>query len=131
MISDYVKNWLIKADHDLDNAEIILNNENKNKQLSDTICFHCQQAVEKYLKVYLINNNIKYPKTHDLFLLLEQCGLFDKQILKIDIGNLNNYSVDIRYPDDFYQPAIEEAKIAFDIACKIKKYILDKINFKP
>ena len=39
--------WLIKADNDLKTAEFGLT---ANEPITDTICFHCQQAAEKYLK---------------------------------------------------------------------------------
>jgi HEPN domain-containing protein len=39
--------------------------------------FHCQQAVEKYLKAVLVERGINVPKTHDLVFLqqtLERAG---------------------------------------------------------
>jgi hypothetical protein len=35
----------------------------------DTVCFHCQQAVEKYLKALLTLLGIPAPRTHDLEVL--------------------------------------------------------------
>jgi len=32
----------------------------------DTICFHAQQCVEKYLKALLTSTHTDFPKTHDL-----------------------------------------------------------------
>ncbi len=46
-----VQAWLTKAEHDLGTAKITLLHL---PEYTDTICFHCQKAVEKYLKVYLI-----------------------------------------------------------------------------
>lgn len=40
------KDWLEKGDHDLEDADRLL----KNGGHTDTICFHTQQAVEKYLR---------------------------------------------------------------------------------
>ncbi|MCG2760389.1 MAG: HEPN domain-containing protein [Candidatus Delongbacteria bacterium] len=37
----------------------------------DTVTFHCQQAVEKYLKAYLIYLVIDFKFTHDSVYLLD------------------------------------------------------------
>lgn len=48
-----VKAWIRKADNDLRNAELVINSCVDDCPY-DTVCFHCQQAVEKYLKAFLI-----------------------------------------------------------------------------
>lgn len=45
-LSKLVKEWIIKAQNDLTTTEIIY----REKGPSDTLCFHCHQTVEKYLK---------------------------------------------------------------------------------
>jgi HEPN domain-containing protein len=42
----------------------------------DTGLFHCQQAVEKYLKALLAVNSVSYPKIHDVSELAELCAKF-------------------------------------------------------
>ena len=49
VIHEIVGKWLIIADRDLRTAEQGLKAE---EVITDTICFHCQQAVEKYLKAF-------------------------------------------------------------------------------
>lgn len=44
-MDELAKEWLHKAENDLLNAE---NNLNSTKIPTDTVCFHCQQGVEKY-----------------------------------------------------------------------------------
>ena len=72
---DIAKQWLAKARNDLLNAD---NNLKAEEIPFDTVCFHCQQAAEKFLKAYLTGNRQSYPVTHDLFLILEKilplCG---------------------------------------------------------
>ena len=41
---------------------------------------------------------------------------------------LTNYAVEIRYPDDFYIPDIDEAKAAYEVALKVKDFVIWKIN---
>jgi len=49
--------------------------------------------------------DVKAKRTHDLRVLLEMCIEKDKDFLNLpidDISNLNEYAVEIRYPDEFY-----------------------------
>ena len=39
----------------------------------DAVCFHAQQAAEKYLKAFLQEHEVDFPKTHNLIELLELC----------------------------------------------------------
>jgi HEPN domain-containing protein len=92
--------WFKKADHDLLSAEIILESGRKSLPL-DTVCFHCQQVVEKYLKGFLSFHNIAFPRTHFLPTLLEQCQQQDATFGVLDeVVELSVYAVDVRYPDD-------------------------------
>ena len=66
---EIARQWLAKAMNDLLNAD----NNLKSEQIPfDTVCFHCQQAAERFLKAYLVGNGQAYPITHDLFLILEK-----------------------------------------------------------
>jgi HEPN domain-containing protein len=73
-ILETVKRWIEKADHDLGTAQITHLNL---PEFKDTIAFHCQQAVEKYLKSYLIFLNIQFKRSHSLTYLL---GLISQKI---------------------------------------------------
>jgi HEPN domain-containing protein len=109
---EYVKKWIEKADNDLTIArdERFLKNENI---ITDGICFHCQQTVEKYLKAFLAFHEIEFGKTHNLESLAVQCAEVDEEFKNLSFGELSEYGVSIRYPDDFYMPNIEEADISF------------------
>lgn len=72
MINEYVKKWLIKANNDLKVA-INLMKLSSEEIVTEAICFHSQQAVEKLLKAYLITKNVEFGKTHNLEYLLELC----------------------------------------------------------
>ncbi len=60
---EIVKQWIIKGDHDLGTAKVTFLHI---PEYLDTITFHCQQAVEKYFKAYLIYNSVQFRFTHDL-----------------------------------------------------------------
>jgi HEPN domain-containing protein len=57
-----VEDWLSLADKDLYAAEIIIRDD---YPLTNIVAFHCQQAIEKYLKAYLIEKDVSLIKTHD------------------------------------------------------------------
>lgn len=123
-----IQNWIIKAENDLKASRDLINSENP---VTDSICFHAQQCVEKYLKAYLIYNGIGITKTHDITQLIENCIKIDNTfnyLYTIKADGLTIYAVEIRYPDDFYLPSIEEANDSIAIAEKVKYFVTDKLK---
>jgi HEPN domain-containing protein len=119
---EIARQWLAKARNDLLNAD----NNLKSEQIPfDTVCFHCQQAAEKLLKSYLVGNGQEHPITHDLLLILEKILPLNSvaENLRDPLSILMPYSVEIRYPDDWYMPAEDDAKEARDAADKVMKWL--------
>jgi HEPN domain-containing protein len=87
----------------------------------DAACFHCQQAVEKYLKALLIDWGIAFPRTHDLSallaLLLPGAPLWTT--FGIACQTLTKYAVDVRYPGD--DATKVEAKQALKLAASLRR----------
>ena len=127
MIDDYVRKWLVKANGDLKVAEneIKLSSED---MVTEAVCFHSQQVVEKLLKAYLVTRNIEFGKTHNLEFLLELCIKQDSRFKDINVGNLSFYAVELRYPDEFYTPTAEEARQCIEIARKVNEFVLRKVE---
>ncbi|MCD6122556.1 MAG: HEPN domain-containing protein [Spirochaetales bacterium] len=128
-MDDYLRNWIIKAENDLKTAKILL----KEKELiTDSICFHCQQSVEKYLKAFLIFEGKQPEKTHIIEKLLMECVEIDKGFIYFDeiTAGFTYYAVENRYPDDFYIPSVEEAEEAVSAAEKIKEFVMEKLQGK-
>jgi HEPN domain-containing protein len=90
---------------------------------TSSICFHAQQAVEKFLKAFLILNDVDFPKTHDLDFLLKECKKINKSVFEVDLKNLTEFGVAVRYPDDFYVPDVKETLEYRDIALEIKEIV--------
>ncbi len=124
---EYVKKWIVKADNDLTIArdERFLKKENI---ITDGICFHCQQMVEKYLKAFLAFYEIEFGKTHNLESLAVHCSEIDPEFKDLSFGELSEYGVSIRYPDDFYMPSIEEADRSIVIAEKTREFVMSKLK---
>jgi HEPN domain-containing protein len=92
------KEWMDKADDDFYSAEILLHSNEH--PLPGNACFHAQQSAEKYLKAFLVENEIDFPRTHQLMVLLELCAGVDVSFLEISSGlrRLEGYAVAVRYP---------------------------------
>ncbi len=73
MNRDLANEWIVKAEEDLRIIENEMEFVPEDRIITSAICFHAQQAVEKYLKAFLAFNDIKFGKTHNLELLLEMC----------------------------------------------------------
>jgi len=98
--------------------------------INEAICFHSQQVVEKFLKAYLITKNVEFGKTHNLEYLLELCLKKDGEFKGIELGNLSFYAVEVRYPDEFYIPSIDEAKECLEMARKVREFTTKKLSNK-
>lgn len=115
--------WLKKGDSDLRTAEILIKEEHPP---TDTACFHCQQAVEKYLKGYLTFQKIEFLKSHDLDYLLKLCKDFNNKFADYEetVLVLNKYGIEPRYPADipiYY--SIEETKQAIKLAKEMVRFL--------
>ena len=122
----YVKQWISKANEDL----LVVDKLTEFEVIATSaVCFHCQQAVEKFLKAFLISNGIDTIRTHNIEFLLSECTDFDSDFSEIDPKNLSDFGVDVRYPGDMYVPSeketIEHKEIAFFVKKIVEKKLLD------
>jgi HEPN domain-containing protein len=65
------------------------------------VCFHCQQAADKYLKALVQDLGVAVPKTHNLKDLLKLLIPHDASLAPLQrrSWSLTRYAVDFRYPD--------------------------------
>jgi len=125
---DLAIKWFNKGNNDLTAGKYILTMPNPP---ADTICFHSQQAVEKYLKGFLAFHKLEIPRTHELEELISLCEEIDPEFSELHeiSSELSSYAVDVRYPmEGNYDVTIEEALRAIDIAGKIQKFVLNRLN---
>lgn len=124
---DFIKEWIYEANNDLGLAQFVIDNNGK---YYDLVCFHCQQAAEKFLKAYIIYLRLYYRKVHDLNYLLnviEKKKKISKSLHK-KAEVLNEYSIDSRYPDYWHDPTLEETKECIEYAKSFKKFIYNEIK---
>jgi HEPN domain-containing protein len=89
--------WVRKAENDVAAARQLLK---ARPLLNDEICFHCQQAIEKYFKGLLAEHGLPIQKTHDLTILLLQLIPADATVASLGRGlkGVTRYAVEYRYP---------------------------------
>jgi HEPN domain-containing protein len=124
--SDLIQAWCEKARRDFITAQNSL--VDSKEVFPDIICFHAQQAAEKYLKAYLVFLELDFPKTHaleDLVLLASTKDPVSRNLFTIAC-DLSPYAVEVRYPDS-PSPSPEDAREAVHAAETIRNYILGKI----
>jgi len=83
----------------------------------DAVCFFCQQCIEKYLKGCLTEEELLFPRTHDLSVLLT-LTLHNHplwQPFRPDLEVLTGYAVAFRYPGE-------------SATCEMAKGALSKTN---
>ncbi|MBI4285925.1 MAG: HEPN domain-containing protein [Chloroflexi bacterium] len=89
--------WFLRAEHDLQTAQIALRAGGP----TDTVAILLQQAVEKYLKGYLLSKGWKLKKIHDLEELVTKAAVYDKALAQfLDLCRALSASyLQARYPD--------------------------------
>ncbi len=70
----FIEPWIRKADNDISSARYLA--ENMRPAPAEIICFHCQQAAEKYLKAFLVYNEHEPPNHIVEFVTARMPGYF-------------------------------------------------------
>jgi HEPN domain-containing protein len=129
MVNDITREWLIYATSDLAAANSLPGDRSQYRN----VAYHCQQAAEKALKGYLVHNNIKFDRTHDLFALLSECALLDVSFggarLMNHCANLNPFSVSVRYPGSVVKADYAAVKKNLNSAARILEFVCAKLGF--
>ena len=114
--------WVEKAENDLRNAGHTL--RIKQRCPTDTVCFHAQQCVEKYLKALLVWREIEFPRAHDVAYLLKRLSTHDQpDLTPEECRQLTDYATVNRYPGDYPAITLQEAHQAVKIARRVRKQI--------
>lgn len=121
-----VQLWVQKAENDLTNATYMLTLDDDCP--FDTVCFHAQQCVEKYLKALLTWRQIDFRRTHDLpELLLQLPEHLALQSYLAGVSLLNRYAVEARYPGDWEPISREDAEEAVQLALVLRAAIREHL----
>jgi HEPN domain-containing protein len=108
--------WIKKSEQDFSDAHA--------KGISvDLVCFLCQQCVEKYLKAYLEESDIPFPKIHDLDTLLNLVIPLQPlwESWRFGFKRLTRYAAEFRYPGEWANE--KDATTSLRIATDFRKEI--------
>jgi len=89
--------WVNKAEEDFTVVSHLV--RLRKTPVYSTVCFHCQQCAEKYLKAVLQEQQV-IPKIHNLADLLTLVSKKESsyEFLRPTLDILEDYAVDFRYP---------------------------------
>ena len=119
-----VLKWFLKADKDL---LVALISFPEGPVLQEEIGFHCQQAIEKYLKGLLLFENVKPPRTHQLEVLLnllEHTNIFGSADFEIAV-KLESFAVRLRYPLELEDDEVRELRGSINDVISIRKKVMN------
>lgn len=114
--------WVAKALRDLGAARMLI------EAYPEVALFHCQQALEKVLKAFLVFHDVPFRKTHDLREIGQQCVELDPRLEPIVrmVVPLSVFAWRTRCPDADVEPIPrEEAREALATAEDTVAHILD------
>ena len=117
------REWLEKVGLDLRGAAVDLGAE---PPLVEDALFHCQQAVEKSLKAFLIWHDTPFRKTHSLEELGRECCAIDPTLGSVvdEAVPLTEYAWAFRYPGEAPAPDTEEGGSSLRIARRMVEAIV-------
>ncbi len=113
------REWVAKAEEDFLAASAL--SRRRKRPLWHVVCFHVQQAVEKYLKARLEEAGQGVPKTHDLLHLLSVLTPVEPlwAAYHSAFSLLISYAVQTRYPGSSATKA--DAKHAIQLCRRFRK----------
>jgi len=120
--------WVRKAEDDVGSARQLAAHS---PLYRDQVCFHCQQAVEKYLKAVLQELGVTVPRTHDLdtLLLLLLPHDYSLRSLRRGLRTLSRYAVEYRYP--FERATTRQARSALATMERVRTSLRAQLGLAP
>jgi HEPN domain-containing protein len=121
-LNTIVAEWVEKAEADLACAAHLL--RIKAEWSAETICFHAQQCVEKYIKALLVLCRMDFPKTHDIRRLVTMLPPDVRPDLSaVEQDTLTPYATATRYPGGLEPPTLGQAREAVRMARRVRKEV--------
>ena len=113
--------WLAKAEGDFATPQRELNVTDRPNY--DAVCFHTQQCAEKYLKAFLQEAGLAFPRTHDLADLLGSALSIEPTwtSMTADLNALSAFAVEYRYPGE--SADLDEAREALQKCENVREVI--------
>lgn len=123
---DIIKNWLLKAEQDVETAEDLFKSNHY-----DWCLFVWHQAIEKSLKAKILSLNKPIIYIHDLKRLTKETGIILNNEQINSLNEITSFNIEARYDDyklSFYKKANKEYAKKWTMICKnIYKLIIASI----
>ena len=122
-----VRQWRAKAESDWNAVEILLASD---RCPADTVCFHCQQFVEKLLKALLTRHGVEAPRTHDLRRLIQVSEAFAPELSRFSetCDDLTVHGVQTRYPGDWVEITAAEMTEVVKLARELGNVLMVRLD---
>jgi HEPN domain-containing protein len=123
---EFTREWIRKAESDFKTAGHLLRG---GPDFAEGTAFHSQQAAEKYLKAFLVWHQIEFHKTHDIEALLRLAEKVNDKLPEIlrEAVILTPYGVDYRYPGEYPEVTIADAKKALRLADCVRAEVRSRL----
>jgi len=119
--------WFAQGDLDLQAAEILLTQDGP----LPVIAFHLQQAVEKYLKGFLLSTGWPLRRIHDLEVLIQEAIVHDPDFAPFLAlcQRITEYYIETRYPIGVHTSFQQDAlKVELNIVRTLIMLIRQKVS---
>jgi HEPN domain-containing protein len=114
-----VGEWVEKAENDPKNAAHTL--KMGADCPTDTVCFHAQQVVEKYLKAFLVLRGIAFSKIHNIDELVALLPAADRpKSSDAEQDRVTDFATVTRYPGDYEAVSLAEARRTVTLARRVR-----------
>jgi len=117
--------WISKAEQDY---QVALFLSDSGLPVYDAICFHAQQSAEKFLKAWLTEQGVEFPRIHDLEILARMGlpTLADLSALMDGLRFLTAFAVEVRYPG--FGAEKEDATRCLEVAERLRALIRQHLS---
>jgi HEPN domain-containing protein len=118
--------WIEKAEGDFLTASREF--RARNAPNYDAVCFHAQQAAEKFLKAILQESGFPIPRTHSLADLLSLILKNDPSffVMQPELNEMEGYAVQYRYPGQTAD--LLDARSALSAAKTVRIFVKAKLH---
>lgn len=122
----YANSWITRAAEDIKVIEKLI----VDPHFAHSVCFHAQQAGEKYLKGFLAYHGKNVRKVHDLTILIKDCAAIDPNFNELQeaADHLTQFYTEARYPGDIEEFTSTDAQQAAIMVQQIQKFVQQRLS---
>ncbi len=122
------REWVRKAEFD---RRTVLKEKANPPVVHASVCFHCQQLAEKYLKALLCELGLPVPRTHDCRVLVASLIPLEPELAQLTSRAKvpTRFAVDPRYSG--FQLVPSDSRTAWNAAERIRAEVRRRLGLRP